>query len=171
MEDQLIVRLEANLAVLNAQLNNRSKEEYFYKAEENSWSTIQVLSHLVDVEIFDFRARLFSIVENPSRDLPLFDPLKAMANKNFIDEDYNELLDQFMNERLISVAKLRTIAKSDWQKVYEHPKLGPLTPRFFLTNWVAHDYIHIQQINRLAYQFLKSSTIEMLDYAGTFRLA
>ena len=168
MEADLISRLETNLAVLNAQLNNRQSKEFYFTPNPESWSMIQVLSHLVDEEIHDFRARLFSVVEDPSQPLTPFDPLATMANKNFVDEDFNELLDQLMDERLKSVAMLNALDDSDWDKAFIHPEKGALPARFFLTNWVAHDYIHIQQLNRLAYQFLANRG-EVLDYAGNFR--
>lgn len=170
MEDQLINRLEKNLSVINDQLNNREREEYFFKPDLQAWSMIQVLSHLVDEEQYDFRARLFSVIEDPKKQIPSFDPIKTLATKNFVDEEYNELLDQFMDERIKSVAMLRLVEKDKWDNAFDHPKVGPLSARFFLANWVAHDYIHIQQINRLAYQFLKQKTQIDLDYAGNFRI-
>ena len=170
MEDKLIARLENNLTVINALLNNRDVEEFNFKPQPDAWSMFQVLSHLVDEEQFDFRARLFSVTENPAKQIPAFDPIRTMAGKTFIDEDYNELLDQFMDERLRSLAMLRTVEKPQWDQAFLHPKAGPLSARFFLVNWVAHDYIHIQQINRLAYQYLEQATDAALDYAGNFRI-
>lgn len=170
MEEQLINRLESNLSVINDQLNNRGREEYFYLPDPKSWSMIQVLDHLVDEEQYDFRARLFSVLEDPNKKLPAFDPIKTLEKKSFVDEDFNELLDQFMDERIKSVAMLRLVETEQWDNAYVHPKVGPLSARFFLTNWVAHDYIHIQQINRLAYLFLKYKTQINLDYAGNFRI-
>lgn len=170
MEEQLINRLEKNLSVINDLLNNRDREEYLFRPSDKEWSMIQVLSHLVDEEQFDFRARLFSVVDDPNQKIPGFDPLAAMAEKNFIDEDYNELLDQFMDERIKSVAMLRFVANDKWDNAYNHPKAGPLSARFFLAKWVAHDYIHIQQMNRLAYQFLEKKTKIDLAYAGNFRI-
>lgn len=170
MEDLLINRLETNLSVINAQLNNREKEEYFFKPNEESWSMIQVLSHLIDEEELDFRDRVFSVLNDPTKALPSYDPLKLMAGRSFVDEDYNEMLDRFMDERLKSVAMLRTLDQPNWLNAYNHPKMGSVSAQYFLTNWIAHDYIHIQQINRLAYQYLHKRTTQDLNYAGTFRL-
>jgi hypothetical protein len=33
-------------------------------------------------------------------------------------------------------------------------------------NWLAHDYLHIRQILRLKYEYLKSISEEDLSYAG-----
>ena len=169
MEAQLITRLETNISILNSQLNSRVKEEFYFKPDPDSWSMIEVLSHLVDEEVYDFRARILSIIENPEQPLPSFDPLETLAEKNFVDEDFNELLDELMAERIKSIALLRTIENELWDKTYEHSSAGKMSARFFLTNWVAHDYIHIQQINRLAYQYLTLNTKEELAYAGNFR--
>lgn len=170
MEDKLIARLENNLTVINAQLNNRTNEEFNFKPKPNAWSMFQVLSHLVDEEVYDFRARLLSVIENPEQTLPAFDPIKTLASKNLIDDDYNELLDKLMDERIKSVTILRTIDQDRWDLANNHPEKGLLSGRFFLTNWVAHDYLHIQQINRLAYQYLEQATDTALDYAGNFKI-
>ena len=170
MEEQLINRLETNITVFNSLLNNRDKNEYFFKPKPQEWSMIQVLSHLVDEEKFDFRTRVFSVLNNPEEPLPAFDPVMTLESKSFVEEDYNELLDQFMDERIKTVAMLRALEKPNWQNAFQHPKEGPLTAGFFLTNWVAHDIIHIQQLNRLAYQYLKTYAKTELGYAGNFRI-
>ena len=35
-----------------------------------------------------------------------------------------------------------------------------------LTNWLAHDYLHIRQIIKLKFDFLKDQSDEHLSYAG-----
>jgi hypothetical protein len=46
--------------------------------------------------------------------------------------------------------------------------LGRLSAGTFLSNWLAHDYLHIRQIIRLKYQYLQRQTRESLDYAGAW---
>jgi hypothetical protein len=36
----------------------------------------------------------------------------------------------------------------------------------FLHNWLAHDYLHIRQIIRIKYDYLKKTSGEILLYAG-----
>lgn len=49
-----------------------------------------------------------------------------------------------------------------------HPELGDLSAKLFLTNWLAHDYLHIRQILRYDYDYLKQKTNLDLGYAGNW---
>lgn len=40
--------------------------------------------------------------------------------------------------------------------------------KFFLTNWLTHDYLHMRQIIKLKYDYLEQQSGEMIDYAGTW---
>ena len=170
MEEQLINRLESNLSVINALLNNRERDEYYFKPSEDAWSIIQVLSHLVDEEVLDFRLRLFSLLDKPEEVFPAYDPVSLIKKRSFVDDDFNQMLDTFMDERIKSVAMLRSLNDPPWDNSYNNRNLGEISARDFLANWVAHDYIHIQQINRLTYQFLNHKTKIDLTYAGNFRM-
>jgi hypothetical protein len=35
-----------------------------------------------------------------------------------------------------------------------------------ISNWLAHDYLHIRQINRYCYEMLQQNTRQNLKYAG-----
>jgi hypothetical protein len=43
-----------------------------------------------------------------------------------------------------------------------------MSARLFLHNWLAHDYLHIRQINRLKFAYLKAHSDISLDYAGAW---
>lgn len=43
-----------------------------------------------------------------------------------------------------------------------------MSAKLFLTNWLAHDYLHIRQVNRMRYLYLKTQTGIPLDYAGDY---
>lgn len=44
--------------------------------------------------------------------------------------------------------------------------LGPLSALFFLTNWVAHDYLHLRQVTKVKFYYLDALTDATLQYAG-----
>jgi hypothetical protein len=49
-----------------------------------------------------------------------------------------------------------------------HPELGMLRAKIFLANWLAHDYLHIRQIIRYQFEYLKVKTEVDLNYAGNW---
>jgi uncharacterized protein YutE (UPF0331/DUF86 family) len=44
--------------------------------------------------------------------------------------------------------------------------LENLSAKMIFKNWLAHDYLHIRQIIRLKFEYLKGFTGENLSYAG-----
>lgn len=46
--------------------------------------------------------------------------------------------------------------------------MGPISAELIMVNWVAHDLLHIRQINRLQYGYLAAHSSEPLDYAGAW---
>ena len=52
------------------------------------------------------------------------------------------------------------------EQPYEHPKMGPLKAKMFLTNWLEHDYLHMRQLLTLKHNYPAQNTGENLKYAG-----
>ena len=89
-------------------------------------------------------------------------------SRNYLGQDYEAKLAEFLLEREKSIAWLRSLVDPKWDNTYLHPKLGPMSAELFLANWLAHDYIHIRQINRLAFEYLQDQSSIDLSYAGNF---
>jgi hypothetical protein len=98
----------------------------------------------------------------------MFDPTKWPASRNYMGQDYAAKLAGFLDERTKSVTWLESLVDPQWYNAYQHPKLGPLSAELFLANWLAHDYIHIRQLNRLAFEYLQHQSGTDLSYAGNF---
>ena len=43
-----------------------------------------------------------------------------------------------------------------------------MSVKLFLSNWLAHDYLHIKQITRYRYNYLEEKTAINLQYAGNW---
>ncbi len=61
---------------------------------------------------------------------------------------------------------VKIIRKSDWMSTFKHVDFGHVSAGHFLSNWLAHDHIHIRQINRTKRAYLDSISGEDLNYAG-----
>jgi hypothetical protein len=164
----VIGRLSQNADVLKAQLENKSRAEYIFKPTQDKWCMLEVLCHLVDEEKEDFRTRVEYVLRDPNEQLPMFDPTKWPASRNYMGQDYTAKLDEFLDERAKSVTWLESLVDPQWENAFQHPKLGPLSAELFLVNWLAHDYIHIRQLNRLAFGYLQHQSGTDLSYAGNF---
>lgn len=167
MDHSIIInKLSENLNTFRYLLSGISKEEYLYKPLPEKWCLLEIVCHLNDEEQFDFRARTKHILENIKTDLPPIDPVGWVKSKNYIEQNYEEMFEKFLYERKRSAEWLKSLKEPEWNNEYKHQKFGIMSAEFFLTNWLAHDYLHFRQITALKFDYLKFiSGIEPL-YAG-----
>ena len=162
----IINQLSKNQFVFEALLKAVTHEQAVWKPESTKWSMLEVVCHLVDEEKFDFRTRVRSVLVDPIQELPTFNPLDWVTKHSYSKQDIRIKTNEFLEERVNSIKWLKSLNHPQWQNVHLHPTLGPMSALSFLTNWLAHDYIHLRQINRLSYEFLKFHTGVELSYAG-----
>jgi len=165
---RIIQQMAANANVFSAQLEYKSPNEYTFKPNPDKWCMLEVICHLVDEEREDFRARVKSVLDDPKQELPGFNPVEWVSSRKYIEQDFEVKLSEFLEERRKSIEWLKSLTNPGWNNAFDHSKRGPLSAEFFLANWLAHDYIHIRQINRLSFEYLKHQAGVNLDYAGNF---
>ena len=166
MHNQIAQDLARNAEVFKSLFTGLSVEEYTWKPEENKWCLLEIICHLYDEEREDFRARAKHTLETPDDQMPSIDPEGWVKSRAYIDKDFNDILERFLAERETSIAWLKGLENPNWENTYQHEKFGALSAKMFVTNWVAHDYLHIRQILKLKYGYLKETTGEKLLYAG-----
>jgi hypothetical protein len=166
--DLIYTELHRNKKIFHNLLENTSEEEFRWSQSEDKWCMLEIVCHLYDEEREDFRTRVRCVLEDPEIPPPSFDPLKWVKERNYKGQDYKEMLNKFLNEREQSVLWLKSLNHPNWTSTYHHPKFGPMTAYLFLVNWLAHDYLHIRQIIRLRYDYLKEKSGIPLDYAGNW---
>ena|SRR5579871_3144853 len=165
---EIIARLEANATVFEALLTGLSPEQFLFKPAEDKWCILEVACHLFDEEWEDFRARLKHVLETPDKKLPPIDPTGWVKERNYILQNYDDKVVDFLNEREESVKWLKSLSSPKWKNAYVHPTFGPLSAEMFLANWAAHDYLHFRQITSLKYFHLMETSGQNLNYAGVW---
>ena len=163
---EIILQLSKNQLVFEKLLSNIQQKQSLWKPDTNKWCMLEVVCHLVDEEIYDFRTRVKSILENPQVELPKFNPLDWAVEHRYMEQFMEKKTKEFLAERGRSVQWLKDLLNPRWKNEYHHPKMGILTAEYFLANWLAHDYIHLRQLNRLSYEFLQFESGINLNYAG-----
>ena len=164
--DYIIDELERNGSILNEMLGSISNDMKTWRPAEGKWCLLEICCHLYDEEREDFRARTKHVLENPGKHPPKFDPLQWVTERTYMEQDYEKVRNNFISERAISVSWLRSLENPQWQNAFLHPKFGAMSAGLFLTNWLAHDYLHIRQIQALKYQYLAQHFGVPLNYAG-----
>lgn len=165
---KIINGLSENSTVFKELLSGLTEEMYLWKPAPEKWSLLEIVCHLYDEEKEDFRARTIHTLETPTAPLPPIDPQGWVKARNYLQQNYHDKLNNFLTEREQSVKWLLNLSNAKWDNAYEHPKFGKMTAKMFLSNWLAHDYLHIRQITKLKYDYLKYLTNEDLSYAGNW---
>lgn len=164
--DQLIEQLAANAAVFETRLSGLPESQFRWKPSPADWCLLEVVCHLYDEERDDFRARLQSTLDDPAEAWPPNDPQDWVLSHKYLEQDYALRVQNFLQERADSIAWLRGLDRPAWDNEYAHAVLGRFTARSILENWLAHDYLHLRQINRRMYGFLAAHAVDALRYAG-----
>jgi hypothetical protein len=162
----VIINLEKNKTDFQSLLSGVTAEESLWKPAEDRWCLLEVVCHLYDEEREDFRVRIESILNDPKTPLPKIDPQGWVKKRKYLKQNYGEMLIRFFAEREKSIKYLKSLDNPQWDSAYKHKTHGPQSAGMFLTNWLAHDYLHLKQIVRLKYDYLAHSSGESLQYAG-----
>ena len=91
-----------------------------------------------------------------------------MSRSNTITYHLALSTDHLRIERNKSIRCLSQLKEPDWNLYRDHKYFGKMSARMVLHNWLAHDYIHIRQINRYRYQMLERNSEDSLEYAGNW---
>jgi hypothetical protein len=127
---------------------------------------LEIVCHLYDEEQFDFRFRAQWVLEQPNTPPPPFNPIDWVTDHKYMDQNYDDMVKTFLSERDTSIVWLQDLKNPNWDNYYIHPKLGKVTAKHYLDNWLAHDYLHVRQIIKQKFDYLNSQTNENLEYAG-----
>jgi hypothetical protein len=163
---KIIQELSINSKVYNELLTGLNEDEYLWKSKPEKWCLLEIICHIKDEEQEDFRARTKHVLETPTEPLPSINPAGWVEERKYMQQNFADTLDTFLKEREQSIEWLKSLRSPKWNNTYNHPKFGQMTAKMFLSNWLAHDYLHTKQILKLKFDYLKQLTDETLTYAG-----
>jgi len=163
----ILRQLRSHAAVFEGLCRDVPKAQACWKPAPDQWSILEVMNHMADEEIGDFRTRVDLTLHHPGAAWPSIDPPAWAVDRKYNETDLSETVSRFLALRSDSVAWLEGLTDADWDLAYQHPALGVVPAGRVMTSWLAHDHIHIRQINRLHREYLVSELSEYSpDYAG-----
>jgi hypothetical protein len=164
--DQALQRLAANSVAIAGLARDVSETQARWKPTRDDWSILEVICHLYDEEREDFRQRLDYLLHRPGDEFPPIDPEGWVSLRGYNQRDFPIELDAFLSEREASLRWLRSLQGADWgsgRVIYERTILAA----DMLGAWVAHDHLHIRQLNELHWKHLATLVAPIsLDYGG-----
>jgi hypothetical protein len=163
----LISRLELLPAALPALLAGVPEADARWKPESGAWSILEIVNHLADEEVLDFRARLENTLAEPQRDWVKIDPEGWAREHRYNERDLRDSVRSFVDERGSSVRWLRSLRGADWERAHQHPRFGPMPAGMLLGAWAAHDALHLRQIAKRLYELsARDASPHPVRYAG-----
>lgn len=112
---------------------------------DTKWSPLEILAHLRDEEVLDFRARAKCAIDGGELELNV-DPETWVTEKRYNEMDPGAVYLDWAAERAASVRWLETLTPSDLEASVEYPDFGTIRAGDFIAAWRMHDLLHLKQL-------------------------
>ena len=168
MDTAYIIRqLDFNKSAFEPLMKIKSPEEAIWRPNTDHWCLLEIVCHLVDEEVKDFRKRIQTALDPEGVFVPI-DPVGWVSAHHYMAQDYEAKASEWLAEREKSLYWLQSLSNVDWNSTLHHPEMGNLSAYHFLANWMAHDYIHLRQIMKVKHAWLAHISGQELSYAGNW---
>lgn len=92
---QIIDALEMNVGVFRHLLAPDMPMDIYWRPAPDKWNLLEVVCHLRDEEVLDFRSRTEHVLEYPEMPMPMFNPADWVIQHKYAERDYIEVLMDF----------------------------------------------------------------------------
>jgi hypothetical protein len=158
--------LENSTEMIRALLTGITQEEAQARPNPESWSILEVVCHLYDLEREDFREHLDFILRRQDEEYHAIDPQAWIKDRRYNEQNLEKIQEKFFSERRKSLEWLRSISESDWDITYTSP-YGSVSAGEMFSCWVAHDNLHLRQLVELRRARIENITRPYpIEYAG-----
>ena len=170
--DRMIASLKSFGETLPQLVSNVSAENAKWKPPSQNWSILEIVCHLVDEEVEDFRRRVQMTLEDPSQEWASINPEIWAVERRYNEQNLQEKVQAFVAERTKSIDWLEGLSGADWNKAYQHKHFGPMRAGDLLVAWTAHDQLHVRQIAKRKFELVRRDAGDYVaDYAGDWNEA
>lgn len=142
--------LERTPAALRALLAGLAAPWLAAREGPDTWSPVEVVAHLADLEAVDWMTRARIILEQgEGTPFPPIDRVRFRAS--LAGKSLTELLDAFAARRAENLGSLAALqlGRDHLARTGTHPTFGRVTLEQLLAAWAVHDLTHLAQIVRV----------------------
>ena len=162
-------RLAANGGAVAALAAGIGADQSRWKPSADAWSVLEVINHLADEELEDFRQRLDLTLHQPQAPWPAIDPGADVLARRYNTRKLADSVQSFTARRAESLQWLRALDAPDWTRTRSNPQFGSMTAGALLASWQAHDCLHLRQLSELLYAHAALQAAPLsVAYAGEF---
>lgn len=162
-----VERMRHQAAAITNLIQDVSLEQARWKPSPDEWSILEVINHLYDEEMEDFRIRLEITLHDPEAPWPPNDPGVKVVERNYNGQELMPSLQKFLEERKGSLDWLESLDMPEWSNEHKFPQGWSLRAGDLLASWVAHDLLHLRQLVELHFYYQRQlAQPYSVDYAG-----
>lgn len=160
-------RMSQQAAAIARLVESVDETQARWKPAQDEWSILEVINHLYDEEIEDFRIRLQLTLRDPEATWPPNDPIAKVTERAYNSRQLVPSLQNFLDERKVSLGWLHTLDEPEWDHEHRIVDVGSLRAGDLLASWVAHDLLHLRQLVELHFYYQRQfAEPYSLEYAG-----
>ncbi len=145
-------QLADNAQRIRALVEGVTDQQARWRPAADAWSILEVLCHLLEEEQKDFPVRLDYTLNRPGESWPAIDPAGWVVEHAYNEQNVDESLQAFLQERRASLVWLETLEAAPWQTTYAAP-WGAIAAGDLLISWAAHDLLHMRQLVELLWAY------------------
>ena len=143
---QVAELLESTCALLEAEIRALGDDEARWHPAPGEWCVNECLGHIIEAEKRGFHGRIVRILEQDHPSDQGWDQVAVARERKDCERMVLSLFMEFMGLRHISVEMVKALRSDQLDRACTHAKVGELTVRWLLQEWVHHDRNHTKQI-------------------------
>jgi DinB superfamily len=125
-----------------------------YHPGPGKWCIKEVVGHLAEEDKRDFVGRIEMMLRQTEPRLKLNDQDQVAQQRQDCNRNIAELLDEFGAVRNASVRFVEQLSAQDLERTGVHPRIGIISVRELLHEWLYHDLNHVKQVEGNAQRLL-----------------
>lgn len=151
---ELLHRYKSGYTRLVNELKQLPPEVLHFQPTPEAWSVSTIILHLADSEVHGY-IRAKKIIAESGSHVVVYNR-QIWADSLFYDQmNYKEALDIIKVLRKNLYSLLRLLPPERWNNYIFHPDTGKITLKDWIQLYIDHIDIHIQQIHRNHYDWMK----------------
>ena len=146
---QLVNDIESMPQIIQDMLAGVSESELSARPLDGSWSILEHICHLRDIEQEGYSVRINQMLNQKNPVLADLDGDKLAQERDYINQDFRSALEIFIANRVDNARTIRDLSPPQLSRQAMFENVGPITFLELLIKMREHDQGHITELTQL----------------------
>jgi len=147
--ENAIVELAGMPAGLEKRVAGLSEEQLRYKPGPDTFSVLENVCHLRDIEVEGYARRLGLLLREDDPLLPDLDGSALARERRYNEQPLRAALEAFSSMRRRCLATLADVTQEELKRRGRFENVGVVTLEGLVELWIAHDREHVRDLDQL----------------------